>query len=560
MPARHGPAACWRPPVMLPLKLGAIWAFGCCCSVQAAEMKAKIQALPEDMSLPPRHKMDIQVGLFFHHLRAVNDKAHTFSSKFSLVFRWMDGRNVSNLFSDSHLSESELGECSLTGMPSGGPALFTGPAQASRKYVELGADELSGLWMPDIRIFNTHESAPKVRSKTHRIYEDGLNEYTQVLAATLEMMHPTFALYPFDTQHLPIIVDSLSYSTERVNLHVLEELTGVLKHGEDAYPGWALVHQEAKVAAVAPDYSHKSPCRTERRSRATFDMYVSRRKRAVSGVILPTMLLVIISWGAFFITIKALMPRVTTAFMSFLTLTTWASQQASTLPAVNYLIWFTVFMNTCRFFVFLSLVETVIAQYLIDNVSFRLALSLDRFSRKVIPLNFLVVMLILAVHMSDAMIIIFYVHLVLIVAATIAYVLWQYRCLRILMQKDPLEAYGDGTIPLGPHELHILFHRIDTGGDGTITAEELVRHCRHKWHQAPDTALQPNELELIKDIRTRLVEPITIEAFRAQQAEVFFNLRRLCLITRMSVSEDEQATAPAQASDGANDAEGEHRV
>ena len=56
----------------------------------------------------------------------------------------------------------------------------------------------------------------------------------------------------------------------------------------------------------------------------------------IKGTFLPAILLVATSWTGFFITHSALMPRIAVGFVSFLTLTNWASDELDKIPDVTY--------------------------------------------------------------------------------------------------------------------------------------------------------------------------------------------------------------------------------
>eukprot|EP00420_Gonyaulax_spinifera_P038976 CAMPEP_0197888426 /NCGR_PEP_ID=MMETSP1439-20131203/21979_1 /TAXON_ID=66791 /ORGANISM="Gonyaulax spinifera, Strain CCMP409" /LENGTH=558 /DNA_ID=CAMNT_0043508337 /DNA_START=1 /DNA_END=1677 /DNA_ORIENTATION=+ len=517
------------------------WFALLCHGALGGEMTQYLKQLPFDATVEPEHTMEVGVGIWFDNLFLVT-KDNIFTAEFYLTYRWRDNRNYSSLF-QYNLHQVETSSCSTV----------------NRKFVELGHDELAQIWAPDLVIANQHKSDYLLRSEQVRISSDGTVELIRMVWVRLELLDPNYAAFPFDTQSLPIIVNSQSYHSSRVKLSVIPSMSGVEQAMIGEWPGWIYKKYEIKAHDESPDFALKKPCRTEKRSQVHLNVFVDRSvHEIIPGLIVPTMLLVITSWGAFFITIQALMPRVATAFISFLTLTTWSTQISAKLPVVNYAIWFSVFIDTSRFFVFLSLLETVVAQFLIDNVGTRMAKALDQFSRVLIPPNFFLLMIVtFCLRTPKQVEIAHYLTLIdifIVVSSSTVFVFLKYRHLMKLLRTDPLRAYGDGAVPFSAHLVSQLFKMIDHTGDGTIQLEELVRHVRISYGEDRKSQLHADELNIIKHMRTKMAEPITIETFRKHQSAFFVDVRRLCLLRKMNDDEKVEALRTIEASEG-NDQE-----
>ena len=71
----------------------------------------------------------------------------------------------------------------------------------------------------------------------------------------------------------------------------------------------------------------------------------------------PSVLIVILSWVAFWISIDAIPARVTIGLLTVLTMTTQSTGARSQLPRVSYIKAIDVWMSVCLIFVFMSLLE-----------------------------------------------------------------------------------------------------------------------------------------------------------------------------------------------------------
>jgi len=75
---------------------------------------------------------------------------------------------------------------------------------------------------------------------------------------------------------------------------------------------------------------------------------------------IPSILLVILSWVSFWISVDAVVARVNIGLLTVLTLTTQSSGSRNQLPRVSYIKAIDVWMSTCLVFAFASLIEFAI--------------------------------------------------------------------------------------------------------------------------------------------------------------------------------------------------------
>ena len=74
-------------------------------------------------------------------------------------------------------------------------------------------------------------------------------------------------------------------------------------------------------------------------------------------VYMPTMLIVILSWVSFWISVDAIPARVSLGLLTVLTMTTMSTGANSSLPKVSYVKGIDIWMSICLLFVFTALLE-----------------------------------------------------------------------------------------------------------------------------------------------------------------------------------------------------------
>ena len=290
-------------------------------------LTSAIGSLPFDASVGLNHTSTIQVGIYFEHLFGVNSNANQFAADFYMAYQWYDTRNYASLFTDTSLLDSVPNACS---------------EGTSLRFIEFEATELSLLWKPDLLIANA-ASLPRVSSERMRLFENGTIEYIQYVQANLGMSDPVYVAFPYDSQHLDITVQSRSLSTNRLLITTLPYINGLHEAHVSNWPGWDYISYEAQLFNSEPDYTLINGCREERFS--TYNLRINVKRNADSflrAVFIPTIMLVVASWSAFFLRHSAVMPRMVTSFITFLAINNWGNSQLSTIPVVSYTVWVSV--------------------------------------------------------------------------------------------------------------------------------------------------------------------------------------------------------------------------
>jgi len=238
---------------------------------------------------------------------------------------------------------------------------------------------------------------------------------------------------------------------------------------------------------------------------------------------------VIVSWAAFFINVKVLMPRIAVGFISLLTLNNMQGSFVGGLPSVPYLTWAEVFFMCHRFFMISQLFETSAASFICDNVSFRVGRRLDIFARIVVPLDYcLMIILLFAIGTADAsdherykkllngLLIIVAINMLMLIATFVGWTVYNYKRLAMRMRRDPMALHRKTfNPPLDPNEAGMMFAAISDEDDiaswtelfrqsaehsGVFTLEELLKELANLSPSLQPIADQviPMALECLK--------------------------------------------------------------
>jgi hypothetical protein len=549
-----------------------------------------------DPLIPAQHETHIEVGVYFEMLHKVDDVAHTFDAEFFLVYKWHDPRDYSELFHHQEVLERESVTCDsggsggsagsgcgggrlrrLGGSGSAGSAGSAGSSgsasysSAGEEYksgwevfVEFGEDEMGYVWRPDLQVTNVH-SGYNARNKMMRFYEDGTIEYIQLTYARLELLHVRFDAYPFDAHHFAVYVESRSHTKARIVIETLDDLTGIEEAYAEEWPSWQYTGYHSHVEVHRPDYIHSpgGKCRTEARSRLVFVVEATRIDTFIDSAFIPSLLLVITSFVGPFLSLNALMPRIATGFISFLTLSNMMSSQVALLPKISYDVWFIIFMNTQRYYVFSALMETAAAHVVQDRLSTRTAMKLDNYARIALPFSYIVVVTILYVNApgstspagamcyQDAVVLlanlwrVVYANFVILFVLGVAWVAFSYQRLMILLRKKPVEVHKASRVHLDKNELHKLFSFIDVDGGKSLDMSESVimmlglediatEYSSGKVAHAESVTLSrddcPKEvLEMIAILEKKFGKVLHQESFNASHRAIFSEVDIFCV-------------------------------
>ena len=103
--------------------------------------------------------------------------------------------------------------------------------------------------------------------------------------------------------------------------------------------------------------------------------------KTVEQVLVPCTVLVLISFIAFFIDIKTLMPRIAVGFLTFLTMTNWEASTVETFASQEHPVWFIEYFKVMRLILAMTLWQTFFSSFIGEKVSVRLSREIDKRAR-----------------------------------------------------------------------------------------------------------------------------------------------------------------------------------
>nr|AWJ68185.1 putative GABA receptor 3 [Hirudo verbana] len=227
--------------------------------------------------------------------------------------------------------------------------------------MKMGEYYWQNIWIPDVFFRNEKKASYHditVPNRLLRINSTGAIWYTIKISATLSCPM-RFEKYPLDTQRCPLLFESFGYSTKAVNFTWLDNPVDVDKGLQ--LPQFSLV--DKKYHDCTQNYT------TGTHSCISIEFVLHRDiGYFIIQVYVPSMLIVILSWVSFWISIDAHPARVSLGLLTVLTTTTMSGGARESLPRVSYIKAIDIWMIVCLTFVFASLLEYAVVNVLARQV------------------------------------------------------------------------------------------------------------------------------------------------------------------------------------------------
>lgn len=255
----------------------------------------------------------IKIGIYVYDISYINDALQTFYAKVRLVARWHDPRLAGN-------------------------------------QDEIRQFHIDKIWNPSIELINTRDVSKKY-TDTVFVDEEGQVIYSQTYSGTFTVPL-NLSDFPLDSHQLKILIRSY-YRPEDVKIFIDKNLTGwadVL-----SIPDWTVSNGEAKVVP----YFLKEQNREQAQMIFSFQI-VRSLGFFLWKVVIPMSLIVLMSWGVFWISADRLEARVAISATAFLTLFAFQFAIASLLPKIGYLTRMDRYTMLCYIFSLMALIETVV--------------------------------------------------------------------------------------------------------------------------------------------------------------------------------------------------------
>ena len=298
---------------------------------------------PDDNS----HPTQILVGIYTLDFAKINEIEQTVYLDFYLGLQWHDSR-LDPLLSTQAFS----------------------PYQRS----------LEEVWHPNIHIINQRKLTKELDQIVH-INPNGIVTYRQrfygELATTLNLKR-----FPFDEQNIKIELISFSYSPDEINLIGADQLNGISQE-------ISLVNWSVKDIST---HSHAHYIQPEQRNYARFDYQITVKRHSsfyAWRVLFPVALIVFMSDLVFWLEPTQIIPQITLATATMVSLITYQFILRQELPRMNYLTAEDKVIVGAMLLVFLALVESVTSINLVSAGYRAIAVSLDEILRWLVPLLFM---------------------------------------------------------------------------------------------------------------------------------------------------------------------------
>lgn len=297
-----------------------------------------------DVAKPPRK---VEVGLFLIDIAGIDERAETYSAEFDVIARW---RNPELAFEPGPGEEI--------------PRLLTGKA---------AADILDDHWNPQLFAYNKVDATSPEPSRV-LLFPDGTVtirlRVRRVLRAQLD-----FHSFPFDTQTLPVHIESRLYDSDEVSLEAEKDFTGF-------DPTFEIAEWTVTELTTVNEVRER---RQEKQSydRLSFLVTIDRQEGYyVWKIILPIIVIVMLSWIVFWMSEELLGRRAGVSSTLMLTVIAYQFIVADSLPRFPYQTVLDRFMLASL----LAIAATMIINLTSSRLSQEKRTTLDRVSRVVFPL------------------------------------------------------------------------------------------------------------------------------------------------------------------------------
>ncbi|OQV20945.1 Glycine receptor subunit alphaZ1 [Hypsibius exemplaris] len=216
--------------------------------------------------------------------------------------------------------------------------------------------QIKKLWLPDPYIINAksayfHEIT--LPNRFARVTTEGNITYNARLTAKLSCQMQ-LRLYPMDTQECEIYLESYGYSTEILYLHWhWDKDTAFSMEPNLELPNFMRPISDSIECVDTYSMGLFSCLKVKLKLQRRISYHLTQ-------TYLPTVLIVSVSWVTFWLSVEAVPARVTLGITTLLTMTTLIGGAKQGLPAVSYIKALDVWMGTCTFFVFSTLLEYVV--------------------------------------------------------------------------------------------------------------------------------------------------------------------------------------------------------
>ncbi|XP_076447087.1 glycine receptor subunit alpha-2-like isoform X2 [Babylonia areolata] len=220
------------------------------------------------------------------------------------------------------------------------------------EWLELDTKLMRKVWVPDTFFRNEKKGAfheVTVPNRLMHLYRNGTIYYSMRLSITLSCSMRLHR-YPLDDQKCPMLIASYGYTMENIKYQWMSRKP-IDFNDKMELPQYTI--QDVLLGDCTKTYKE-----TGSFSCVQADFVLQRDiGYYLIQVYVPSVLIVILSWVSFWLDVEAIPARISLGVLTVLTMTTQSTGARSSLPRVSYVKAIDVWMSTCLFFVFASLLE-----------------------------------------------------------------------------------------------------------------------------------------------------------------------------------------------------------
>ena len=244
---------------------------------------------------------------------------------------------------------------------------------------------LDDVWTPGLRFVN---SGRLFTSQPEEVVmgPGGAVQYLQRYYGSLATYH-NLRQFPFDDQTFVISLVSLEYGEEDVRLSANQQVTG--RRDLLNISAWTVTSVEGRTRRQFIEATDTTAL--------AYDFRISANRQRhfyLWKIIVPLCLIVFMSWTVFWVNPAQFGPQIGLSATSMLTLIAFQFATTSMVPELGYFTTLDEFITGSTIVVFLALVQSLTTSYLVSEGKEARALRMDRLSRYVFPLAYVVLILV----------------------------------------------------------------------------------------------------------------------------------------------------------------------
>lgn len=219
-------------------------------------------------------------------------------------------------------------------------------------YFELDSKFMVKVWVPDLYFTNEKRANfhdVTVPNKMLHLYKNGCIKYRLRVSLTASCPMKLHK-YPMDTQTCSLYIQSFAYTRKRIEFRWKSDRPVVTSSAVEL-PQFTLVNIMTNNTCDKTEVDGDFTC-----IQINFNLNRNIGFYMIQ-IYIPTIMIVLLSWVSFWLSIDAVPARISLGILTVLTMTTQKGSAISSLPRVSYVKAIDVWMATCLAFVFAALLE-----------------------------------------------------------------------------------------------------------------------------------------------------------------------------------------------------------